>query len=138
MTWLLLGALSAVPYLLVVRRLREHDARRWWAFGLVTAAAVYVWFTIGRSAPAMALAFEIGGLVAYGALAVLGLRKGARWLGAAWLLHVAWDLGLHAPGGFALAPTWYVLACTSFDLTVGFYLLASPTPRGADLEDARL
>lgn len=77
-----------------------------------------------------ALDVEVGGVVAYGALASLGLRWDRRWLAAGGLLHPAWD-GLHHPSGFAYGPAWYAWLCLSFDVVVGVWLLVNATRRTA-------
>ncbi len=125
LAWLALGATLAALYILIGRRLDGRAEPMWWASGLVVAASIYVGFALARGAPPVATAFEVGGVVAYGGLAGLGLRD-RRWLAAGWLLHPVWD-GLHRPGGFALAPEWYVWACLSFDVVVGLWLVANVT-----------
>ncbi|MGB3542250.1 DUF6010 family protein [Rubrivirga sp.] len=132
--WLGLGVVLAIPYILAGRRLGDGGTR-WWMLGLIVAALVYVGFAVARSAPPMAIAFEAGGVFLYGAIAANGLRGDVRWIGAAWLLHPVWDIGLHHPGGFAYAPTEYVLLCSTFDVVVGVYLLLGSM--GAVLEDTR-
>lgn len=120
--WLLLGAVLAAAYLALGYRLGARAARAWWSGGLVLAAALYVGFAVARSAPALAVLFELGGVALYGALAWRGLRGDLRWTAAGWMLHVLWDVGLHGPGGVAFAPLWYVWACLSFDVVVGVVL----------------
>ena len=123
--WVALGAALAAPLVAVGRRLPERTERVGWAVGVVVAALIYVGFTLARSAPALAVAFEAGGVAVFGAIAGLGLRD-RRWLAVAWLLHPLWD-GLHHPGGFAYGPEWYVWACLAFDVVVGVSLLANGT-----------
>ena len=125
LAWVLLGAALAVPFVALGRRLPGRLERAVWAVGLFVAASVYVAFALARSAPAVAIAFEVGGVALFTALAGLGPRD-RRWLGAAWLLHPVWD-GLHHPGGFAHGPEWYVWACLSFDTVAGLALLANGT-----------
>lgn len=136
--WLVLGAVGAGLYLAAGRRQQGRAARLWWVGGLIVAALVYVAFAVARAAPLAAVLFEAGGVVAYGALASLSLRGDLRFVATAWLLHPLWDAGLHAPGGFALAPSWYVWACLSFDLVVGAALwLPSVRRAGASERLAR-
>lgn len=120
--WLLLGVVLATAYLALGVRLGARSARIWWAGGLVIAAAVYVGVAFARPAPALAVLFEAGGLVLYGAFAWRGLRGDLRWTAAGWMLHALWDIGLHGPGGIAYAPSWYVWACLGFDGIVGLVL----------------
>ena len=122
LVWLMLGAVLAVPYVLIGRRLRGRTERLWWATGLVIAAGVYVAFTLARNAPWLAVAFETVGVLAYARMAILGVRGDRRWLAVGWLLHPLWDLMPHLPGGVAFAPAQYVWACTSFDLIVSAVL----------------
>ena len=121
LAWIAVGALLAVPFVVVGRRLPDRTERVGWVVGMAVAAGAYVAFALARSAPTLAVAFEAGGVVVSGAVAGLGLRD-RRWLAAAWLLHPVWD-GLHAPGGFALAPEEYVWLCLGFDVAVGLSLL---------------
>ena len=121
--WMFLGVLLAVPYLLVGRWLRPSASRAWWAGGLVVAALVYIGLALARSAPPLAVGFEVGGVAVYGALAALGLRRDVGWLAAGWLLHPVWDVGFHP--GFALAPEAYVWACVGFNLAVGIELVVT-------------
>ncbi len=120
--WLLLGVALAIPYVLVGHRLGDRSARLWWAGGLVLIALIYVGFPLRRGAPLPDVAFELCGVLLYGAAAVLGLRGDRAWLALGWTLHPIWDIGLHNSSETALAPMWYVWACLAFNLLVAAYL----------------
>ena len=108
--------------------------QRVWAVGLVVAAMIYVGFAIAAQASAHWLLIECLGLLVYGSLAILGLRRGVGWLAVGWLLHPLWDLALHFwQAGAEFTPGWYALACLSFDLLVGAkILLKLPYRRNRD------
>ncbi len=125
LAWITLGVVLAVPLVVIGRKLPDRVERVGWIVGLFVAASVYVAFALARSAPPLAVAFEVGGVVLFTGLAGLGLRD-RRWLGAAWLLHPVWDW-MHHPGGFAYGPEWYAWACLAFDVVVGLSLLANGT-----------
>ena len=40
-----------------------------------------------------------------------------------WMAHPVWDIGLHWFGkGTTFTPTWYAIACASFDWLVAAYI----------------
>ncbi len=94
--------------------------RRVWAAGLVVAAVLYLVFAGAAGAGAEALAVELSGVVAFAAVAWLGLGR-PLWLAAGWAVHVVWDVALHVqPGGYA--PPLYPEACIGFDLAVAAFI----------------
>ena len=97
------------------------------AFGLVVAALVYVALVI-RNGSSGWFALEAGGLLIFAAFAALGLRSPG-WLGAGWLAHVAWDIGLHLDRAQSVVSPWYPLGCVGFDLIVAGFLFAAATSR---------
>lgn len=123
--WLALGAVLALVCVRLGRRLRRQRARVVWASGLVLVTLVYVGFAAVRGDGAAVVAEALGAL-AFGAMALRGLRGHPGWLAAGWLLHPLWDLGLHPP---LAAPTWYVWLCLSFDTVVGIALLRDAVRR---------
>ena len=120
----LLGAVAAVPLLLYARRRRGED--RIYAQGLVVAALIYVGFVLAKGAGAAALATELLGVAAFGAVAWLGVRRAALWLAAGWAVHVGWDLLFHPLTGEGYAPAWYVRACIGFDLVIAAWIALRP------------
>lgn len=104
------------------RRLAPGAPRRFelvsWAIYLLLAAAVYVAFAL-REAGWMRL--ELAGLVGYGALAWLGVRR-PRLLALGWLLHAGWDAVLHADAPETLVPGWYRWTCLGFDVAAAIHL----------------
>lgn len=116
--WLLLGLLGAAVYV----RIGRTKPLAWWALGLAVAAGLYVVFALARGDGVDAL-IEAGGVMLYGAVAWLGVRRGSEGLVAVgWALHPAWDLGVHLGTGVE-APAWYIWLCLSFDLVVAGALL---------------
>ena len=76
-----------------------------------------------RSQDGRWVALELLGLVIYGSMAFLGLRRSQWWLVAGWAFHPAWDMALHYFGpGHAFAPAPYALACMTWDPTVAAYI----------------
>ena len=95
------------------------------AVGLVVAAVIYIGFALANGAPARALLLESFGVLPFGLLAWLGLRRSQLWLALGWAAHVAWDLGLNAGvRAPAFVPSWYPVVCVSFDLLVAGYIVA--------------
>ncbi len=125
---LLLGAVLAVPFVLYVRSRRGEDPI--YAQGLVVAALIYVGFAVAAGAGAGALVTEIIGVLLFGAVAWLGVRRAALWLAAGWAAHVGWDLLLHPLAGSGYAPAWYVRACVGFDLAVAAWIALRPEREG--------
>ena len=109
------GVALALPYLLYARRVRHW--RRVYGAGLVIAAAVYVAFAACRGTLRETLV-ELGGVVLFGILAVLGVRYSAWVLALGWVAHLGWDLLLHPVSAPSYAPWWYPVACIGFDLVV--------------------
>ena len=92
-------------------------------FGIVVAAAFYVYFAVDARAGAFWLLVEVAGVGLYGAIGLIGLVGSAWWLVAGWALHPVWDLLLHYFGpGAAFAPTWYTIPCLSIDWFVAAYI----------------
>lgn len=91
--------------------------------GLVVVALIYVGFASIGNANTSWIATEVAGIGIYGFFAVLGLQYSKWWLILGWIAHPLWDIGLHFTGSGAIfTPTWYSLACVSFDLLVGAYI----------------
>ena len=122
--WFVLGLVLGAVFIVLARRLGLPGERRLLALGLVVAALIYVGFAVASAGGAW-IAAELGGVVVFGGLAVLGLKRSPMSLAVGWALHPVWDAGLHLMGaGAAFAPTWYVVACISFDFLVGGYIAA--------------
>ncbi len=97
--------------------------RRVWAIGLVVAAVLYLLFAAVAGAGAEALALELSGVVAFGAVAGLGLAGRPLWLAAGWGAHVVWDVALHGRAG-GYAPPLYPELCIGFDLAVAAFIVS--------------
>jgi hypothetical protein len=121
---ILTGAVLGLLFALAAHRRGDLTL---FAFGLVVAALVYVALVI-RYGTGGWLALEAGGLLIFATFAALGVRW-AGWLGAGWLAHVAWDIGLHLDRGQSVVGPWYPLACVGFDLIVAGFLFAAAASR---------
>lgn len=119
---LLIGVTLVLPLLFYAHR-RANAARILFALALVIAACIYVLFAVRPGGSASWVAIEALGVLAYGVLAYLGLRRSAWWLVFGWAAHPLWDVLLHDIGsGAPFTPDWYAWACVSFDLIVAGYI----------------
>lgn len=129
-TALILGLVLGLVYVAYARR-RGRAELVALAVGLVGAALIYLVFAALGGASLAWLAVEVVGIGIYGALAWLGLRRSPLWLAAGWAAHPLWDVFGHLlGGGAAFTPRWYALACISFDLVVGAYVLFTRVGQG--------
>jgi len=117
---LALGAVAAAAPIAWLHSKRPQARQRFWAVALLVAALIYVGFAVvGAGAgtiedPPHVLGYEGLGVMVYGALGALGMRR-PKALAVGWALHVLWDLGHRHE---VWVPEWYVAACLSFDLVV--------------------
>ena len=89
----------------------------------MVAALIYLGFGVAGEASLSWVALEASGVLIFGLLVWLGVRRSAGWLTLGWAAHAAWDAGLHlGPAAFAFVPPWYPIFCISFDLPVAGYL----------------
>ena len=121
--WLVLGLVTGAMFLGYSKSF-GRARRKVLANGLVIAAVIYVGFAIFLGGPPAWMLHEVLGVAAFSAMAVLGIRHSVLWLAVGWALHMGWDtlLHLHGPGA-TFAPTWYVVACVSFDLLVAAFIV---------------
>jgi len=126
--WLALGLVAAAGFIGVAFRCGPEFERRVYAAGLLVAALIYVGFALVWG-DARWLAIEIAGVGACFMLVMIARRAGFLLVALGWLLHPAWDLGLHLFGpGAPVVPAWYALACLAFDLLVAgaiFYRMSA-------------
>ena len=125
---LLAGVVLALALVFVARCRPPEGERRVYAVGLLAAAVVYVAFAAAGGASAAWLGLESLGVLGFGALAWLGVRRSSALLAAGWAAHVLWDVLLHLSGtqGAAYTPGWYPWLCVGFDLVIAAALLAGP------------
>lgn len=103
-------------------RSRGYEQGNVLAVGLLLAAAVYVGFALLWGNDGM-VRLEVIGLSLFSLFAFLARRFVLGWLGFGWLLHIAWDYGLHVDGvGSHFTPDWYPPICMGFDFIVGAYI----------------
>jgi hypothetical protein len=117
-----------LPSFLLSRFTEDVVGRSVLAIFLVIAAGAYFGFAIVGSevvgAGGIWQLVELLQALAFGALALLGLRGSPYWLAAGWFLHPFWDFLLHYLGpGNLFTPWTYAIACISFDWLVAIYLL---------------
>ena len=128
--WLINGAIGGAVVSLVAFVLSRlvHDVvgRVWLAFVLVAAAFFYLVFAHRGDAGTAWLIGEVIGIVIYGGMGVLGIRRSVWWLAAGWALHPIWDMLLHHVGpGRSFTPEAYPISCVSWDLLVAAYIAAA-------------
>ncbi len=116
------GALLAGGLAVAARRRGPRREAQILAIGLVVAATIYGVFAAVGGAAARWLGIETAGVLLYGAVAWIGLRRDPLWLAAGWLLHIAWDVGLHG-AATAFVPLWYPPLCVGFDLAIGLWVM---------------
>lgn len=121
--WLILGIIGTFPLIVYAHNKSIHTQHTIYGQALIIAALVYVGFAVYAS-NLVWLGIETTGVLVYSALYFASKRWGLYLLAIAWLLHPVWDLSLHLSGaGADLAPYWYAVACMSFDVVIGVYLL---------------
>lgn len=103
----------------IARRLRWGNQVRFFAVSLVLAGAFYL--ALGTFQGPRWIALEGTGFVLYSSLAYVGLRR-PRVLALGWLLHVAWDSGLHLALEQPVVGPWLPLLCLPFDVMVAAYV----------------
>lgn len=131
--WLGLGVMAAAAVVFYARRGGRARESRVFAVGLAVAAGLYVAFAlVGGAGPAW-IGVEAAGFAAFALLAWAGHRWSGWILAAGWILHVAWDVGLHLVTARPFVGTWYPNLCITFDLAVAGYVAWRsaflPTPR---------
>lgn len=110
------GLILAALLVLFARRYRLRGQRRIYANGLVIAASIYVAAGFLNGDPRV-WGVELIGLLFFTGMAALGILQAPGWLAAGWLLHIGWDAA-RSLGGPEVMPTWYGVACLSFDLVI--------------------
>lgn len=115
------GALLGAGFGLAARARAPTGEVRVLAVGLAVAALIYVGFAAAGAAQGRWVLVESAGLAAFAVLAWLGVRRSPMWVVAGWLLHVAWDVGLHRAGQTPFVPSWYPPLCVGFDLVVALW-----------------
>jgi hypothetical protein len=132
--WLALGLVAAAGFIGVALRSSPQFEQKVYGVGLLVAALIYVGFALVWG-DAQWLVIELAGVAICGILLVAAVRAGFVLVALGWLLHPAWDLGLHLYGpGEHIVPQWYAVACVAFDLTVAgaiAYRLSVWTGQGA-------
>ncbi len=123
--WFILGLLSSGVLIFYARSYAPKSEGYTLSIGLFIVAIVYIGFALVWGSTNW-VGIEILGVLFYGLLAWLGIRKNILWTAFGWALHPVWDLGLHLWGpGYEVVPEWYAIACISFDASVALYILYS-------------
>lgn len=120
--YLLLGGVLGLVYIGSARSNPRVSEMQNYTTGLTIAALIYIWFAWANGAREW-LWLEILGAVVYGGVAWIGLRYAPLLIGVGWLLHPLWDAVIHPLQTTDFVPTWYALACISFDLVIGIYIV---------------
>jgi hypothetical protein len=125
----LLSVLAGIALALGLVRLARGRgpvaAARIYAAGLLVAAALYLVFALAGQADARWVLIEIAGVLLYGTIAWLGVRRWLVVLAIGWAGHVLWDVALHMDrAGAAFAPSWYPWLCIGFDLVLAGSVVA--------------
>ena len=125
--WLICGLLAGGVFLFFARESQNENA--YLENALVIAAFVYVGFALFFGSITW-IGIELLGLLAFGIFVWLGKGKSFVWLAVGWALHPTWDVFLHLWGpGQGIVPDWYCIACISFDLLLGGYVLSRNMPQ---------
>ena len=121
-TWLFIGVVASALLLKYVHNKPLAYRLNILGYSLVIAAVIYVLFA-ALDFSLTWLAIESVGLLLYGTFFLLSKRLGICFLALGWLLHPIWDVGLHILLSVeSTAPSWYVVLCISFDITIASYL----------------
>ena len=126
--WLIIGAvggavLSLIAFLLS-RFVSDVVGRTVLATVLFTAAGAYFGFVVMAAVSPIWWLSELLQCIAFGTLGLFGWRGSAKWLLLGWALHPIWDFVMHYIGpGRGIGPSWYAIACLSFDWAVAAYIL---------------
>ncbi len=117
------AVIAAVGFMLS-RFTRDSAGRAFLVILQFTAAGAYFGFAVVGQAGPLWLLIELGHIICFGVMGLLGLRGSVYWIAAGWALHPVWDIALHYVGpGNAFAPWPYTIACVSFDLVVAAYVV---------------
>jgi hypothetical protein len=124
--WASVAAVVTILVLLVTRHLGDHASLfevRWLALFLSGMPVIYLgrWILSPRHAAGYTWLFvELGGVLLYVTLAVLGLRR--HWLLAAGIAAhgIIWDSWHYSPGS-SYIPSWYAIGCLIVDVGLATY-----------------
>ncbi|MEO1262681.1 MAG: DUF6010 family protein [Bacteroidota bacterium] len=120
--WAVLGILSGGIFVHFTGKFNPVAEKKILSRGLIIAATMYILFALIWGS-AKWVGVETLGVLLYIPFIILGKRHHFAWIGFGWLLHPAWDFGLHFFGaGKGVAPMWYVTSCITFDILVAAYI----------------
>ena len=116
------GLVAGSAYILYVQKSAPNNTERLFSIGLIIAAAIYILFaTVWGDMKWVGI--ELVGVLIYSVFIFLGIKHHAAWIGVGWMLHPAWDVGVHLIGwGKGIAPECYAVACFTFDLLVAGWI----------------
>lgn len=118
---ILIGALCCLVFILVARQAGLKREAIIYAVALVVAASIYGGFAALAGALTW-LAIEVGGLVLFSLVSLLGLRTSMWFLVLGWAAHTVWDVFLHKVVNVGFVPEWYPGMCLGFDLVLAGYI----------------
>ena len=117
--WLLLGVVLAGLNIGIAQSFRRDTQVRVFAVFLFLAAVIYLVF--GAFHDVQWVALEGAGVVLFSLLAWVGMRRPIV-LAVGWLLHAAWDGGLHLALEQPVVGPWLPLLCLPYDGILAGYL----------------
>lgn len=121
--YFVLGLILPIPWLYWIHRFDDRQLAIGIGSGLVVAALIYIGFALYEG-DYQWLSVEFMGVIFYGLFAWMALNYSLLWLALGWGLHPIWDAILHWLGpGAHIVPSWYAIACLSFDLVVAAYIV---------------
>ncbi len=119
---IIIGFIAALISVWLVRSNYPKKDHAFWRMGLIIAALIYVAFALYELNWSW-LQIELGGVLLFGAFALLSKRHSLIWLGIGWGLHIGWDIFLHSEGHPGFVPSWYPGACLGFDIVIAVYIV---------------
>lgn len=119
LSFAVMGGALAAGFAAILRLPFVREPGRRHGMALLVAALIYVVFAIvGGSEGGVVV--ELVGVAAFGAIAVIGIRRRSPTLLAfGWAVHTLWDVLLHSSGpGSLYTPDEYAALCIGFDLVL--------------------
>ena len=116
------GVILAGGLLFYCRRYSVVTRYHLLAIGLSIASFLYVIFAL-FSLNNIWITMEVVGLLLFLMFIWLAYHYSFWFIALGWLLHIVWDIGVHAHETAPYVPQWYAWLCVGFDAVVAFYLM---------------
>jgi hypothetical protein len=134
-----IGITLAGITILLIQVLPLTVDQNFYAIALITAALIYVCFSIvsqnttwiltgeRRSPQAPSLhggvtVTELLGVIIFSIIAVIGIKISPWFLAMGWLIHPAWDLLIDNHNLNTFVPQWYPTVCIGYDIAIALYI----------------